>query len=78
MTQIEWETLGSAARILFPVVGTAIGSWVVKLLKDILYTMKQFNDRILALEHDQAAHEKLDNERFNNLRDLLGHRQELQ
>lgn len=67
MTSVEWSTLLDAARILFPIAGTAVGGWIVSLLRDIRDTMKDFNDRIITLERDHAAHRALDDTRFESM-----------
>lgn len=75
MTQAEWSTLSDAARILFPLVGTGIGGWIVSLLRGIRADMKDFNDRIIALERDHEAHRQLDDARFEALqREVDQHR----
>lgn len=67
MTQLEWDQFVNLLRVAGPVAGTTVGGWIVYLLRQILDTLRDFNDRILTLERDHAAHRALDDERFTSI-----------
>lgn len=71
MTDTEWNSLLNILRVVGPVAGTTVGGWIIYLLRQILETMRDFNDRIITLERDHAAHRALDDERFSGLQRQL-------
>lgn len=63
MSPSDWSVIMDALRILSPL----LGGWAVYLLRQVVTELRAMGTKLVSVEAWQTNHDRLDNERFQNL-----------